>query len=113
MHIVTSPCIGTHDTACAGVCPVNCFFDVPLLDLGLSPALWLEGVDASGRPELLKMLIISPDECIDCKACVDACPVSAIYAEEDVPESEQAFVDVNKNWFQGKDQAALDAARVP
>ena len=91
--------------AFAGMCPVNCFYDVELAELGLSPT--------ADRPDLTKMLLIHPDVCIDCKACVEACPVAAIYAEEDVPEAEQAYIDINKNWFQGKDQAAIDAAQVP
>ena len=55
-HVVMSPCIGTKDTACVQVCPVDCFFDIG------------------------EMLIIHPEECIDCGACVDECPVS-----QDVP----------------------------
>lgn len=96
-HIVTSPCIGTHDTACMKVCPVNCFYDVPLSDLGL------EGD---------KILIINPDECIDCGLCVPECPVAAVFPLDDVPENEKQYIDLNKNWFSGKDQAALDAARI-
>ena len=47
-HIVCSPCVGTHDTACMKVCPVNCFYDVDLTELGLSPT--------AEKPELTKML---------------------------------------------------------
>ena len=46
-HVVFSPCIGTKDTACVQVCPVDCFFDIG------------------------EMLVIHPEECIDCGACVD------------------------------------------
>jgi NAD-dependent dihydropyrimidine dehydrogenase PreA subunit len=42
---------------------------------------------------------IDPDECIDCGACVDTCPVQAIYAAEDVPEQWSAFVEVNAAFF--------------
>ena len=97
-HVVTSPCVGTRDTACMKVCPVNCFYDVPLSELGL------EGGD--------KMLIINPDECIDCGLCVPECPVAAIFPLDDVPETDKHFNDINKNWFEGKDQAAIDAARI-
>lgn len=103
-HIVTSPCIGTRDTACMKVCPVNCFYDVPLADLGLSPT--------AEKPEIVNMLIIDPDECIDCMLCAPECPVAAIFKDEEVPESEQAYIDINKNWFAGKDDAAKDAARI-
>ena len=103
-HFVVSPCVGTHDTACMKVCPVNCFYDVELSELGLSPT--------AEKPELTKMLIISPDECIDCGLCVPECPVAAIFPEDDVPENEKSYIDINKNWFAGKEQAALDAARI-
>jgi NAD-dependent dihydropyrimidine dehydrogenase PreA subunit len=96
-HIVTSPCVGTHDTACMKVCPVNCFYDVPLTELGM------EGD---------KVLIINPDECIDCGLCVPECPVAAIFPLDDVPETDKQWIDLNKNWFSGKDQAALDGARI-
>ena len=37
------------------------------------------------------MLVIDPDECIDCAVCIPECPVNAIYAEEDVPADQLAF----------------------
>ena len=97
-HVTTSPCIGTHDTACMKVCPVNCFYDVPVTDIG-----------ATGDGNFL---IINPDECIDCGLCVPECPVAAIFPADDVPDADKAFIDMNKNWFIGKDQAIIDAARI-
>jgi len=48
------------------------------------------------------MLVIDPDECIDCTLCVPECPVDAIMAEEDVPEHMQQFIELNaelsKDW---------------
>ncbi len=66
--VITDPCIGTKDSACVDVCPVDCIH--PRKD----------------EPEFAQtsMLYIHPDECIDCGACVPACPVAAIY---DSPES--------------------------
>ena len=61
-HVVAEPCIKCKFTDCVSVCPVDCFH---------------EGAN---------MLAIDPDECIDCGACVDECPVQAIYPEEDLPE---------------------------
>jgi NAD-dependent dihydropyrimidine dehydrogenase PreA subunit len=88
-YTITSPCIDTMDQSCVDVCPVDCIhFD--------------EGVD--------KMLYIDPDECIDCGACEPACPVSAIYAEDDVPDEEEAFKEINVLWYQDKDAAR---AKVP
>jgi ferredoxin len=40
-------------------------------------------------------LAIDPDECIDCAVCVPECPVNAIYADEDVPEHQRVFIDIN------------------
>lgn len=104
-YVVTSPCIGTHDTACMKVCPVNCFYDVPLADLGLPPL----PADAAGPA---KMLIINPDECINCTRCEPECPVAAIFAEDEVPDSEKQFIETNRKWFEGRDQAQIDAARI-
>jgi ferredoxin len=46
--------------------------------------------------------VIDPDECIDCAVCVPECPVNAIYAEDDVPGDQQAFIKLNvelaRNW---------------
>ena len=41
------------------------------------------------------MLVIDPDECIDCTLCVAECPVEAIYAEDDVPEDQRDFLELN------------------
>src|SRR5437764_7411876 len=69
-YVITEPCIGTKDSACVDVCPVDCIH--PRKD---EPAF-----------ETAKMLNIHPDECIDCGACVPACPVEAIFALDEVPE---------------------------
>ena len=65
--IITDPCIETKDTACVDVCPVDCIH--PRKD----------------EPEFAQttMLYIHPEECIDCGACVPACPVAAIYESID------------------------------
>jgi ferredoxin len=41
------------------------------------------------------MLVIDPDECIDCTLCVAECPVEAIFAEDDVPDSQREFIQLN------------------
>jgi NAD-dependent dihydropyrimidine dehydrogenase PreA subunit len=46
------------------------------------------------------MLYIHPDECIDCGACVPACPVEAIFALDETPEKWKNFIDVNAQHFQ-------------
>jgi ferredoxin len=48
------------------------------------------------------MLVIDPDECIDCTLCVPECPVEAIFAEDDVPDAQKEFTALNaelaKQW---------------
>ncbi len=87
-HVVFSPCIGTKDTACVRVCPVDCFFDIG------------------------DMLIISPEECIDCGACVDECPVDAILPEEEVVDAEKPYIDKNRLWFEERASEDIEAARM-
>lgn len=41
------------------------------------------------------MLVIDPDDCIDCALCVPECPVDAIYADEDVPAGQRDFTPLN------------------
>ena len=47
-----------------------------------------------------EMLFIHPDECIDCGACVPACPVEAIFALDETPEKWKSFIPVNSEYFQ-------------
>lgn len=47
------------------------------------------------------MLVIDPDECIDCTLCVAECPVEAIFAEDDVPENQRAFIPLNAELAKG------------
>jgi NAD-dependent dihydropyrimidine dehydrogenase PreA subunit len=88
-YVITQPCIGTTDQSCVDVCPVDCIH-------------WEEGVD--------RLLYIDPDECIDCGACEPACPVSAIFAGDDVPADQTAYIEINALWYQDKDAAR---AKVP
>lgn len=41
------------------------------------------------------MLVIDPDECIDCTLCEPECPVDAIMPEDDVPEDMRNFIELN------------------
>jgi ferredoxin len=47
------------------------------------------------------MLVIDPDECIDCTLCVAECPVEAIFAEDDVPETQRHFIALNAELAKG------------
>jgi len=59
------------------VCPVDCFHEGP------------------------NFLVIDPEECIDCTLCVAECPVEAIYAEDDVPDDQRAFIALNAELARG------------
>ena len=69
--VVTESCIKCKYTDCVEVCPVDCFHEGP------------------------NMLVIDPDECIDCTLCEPECPVEAIFAEEDLPEEHKQFISLN------------------
>jgi len=76
--VVTDNCILCKHTDCVEVCPVDCFHEGP------------------------NFLAIDPDECIDCALCEPECPVDAIFAEEDLPKSQEPFLQINselaKKW---------------
>jgi|LNFM01.2.fsa_nt_gb ferredoxin len=69
--VVTKACIRCKYTDCVDVCPVDAFREGP------------------------NFLAIDPDDCIDCAVCVPECPVSAIYAEEEVPNDQLHFTALN------------------
>ena len=66
-YLVNENCIKCKFTDCVEVCPVDCFY---------------EGEN---------MLVINPDECIDCGVCEPECPVDAIIADTE---------DKNGKWFE-------------
>ena len=76
-YVICEPCIGTKDLACVDVCPVDCI---------------------QGGPDQRQMYI-DPVTCIDCDACVPACPVSAIFSQENVPPKWQGFIAKNAEFF--------------
>ena len=75
-HVVTESCIKCRYTDCVDVCPVDCFKIGP------------------------NFIVIDPDECIDCAVCIPECPVNAIYPEEDVPEDQREFIEINAHLSQ-------------
>lgn len=92
--IITDPCIDTKDSACVDVCPVDCIH--PRKD---------EAEFATAT-----MLYIHPEECIDCGACVPACPVAAIYESVDAtPSNQKALIEANAIYRSG-DPAAVARA---
>ena len=57
---------------------------------------------ASVRYEGVEMLHIDPEECIDCDACVEACPVDACFAEDQLPSEWGKYIQINAEYFAGK-----------
>jgi ferredoxin len=45
------------------------------------------------------MLYIHPDECIDCGACVPACPVEAIFALDETPRKWADYIGKNAQYY--------------
>ena len=93
-YVITDPCVDVMDKSCVEVCPVDCIHSD-------------EGVD--------RILYIDPDECIDCGACEPVCPVTAIFAEDDVPDNQKAYTEINAQWFKDKDavRARLNEIKAP
>ncbi len=73
-HVVLESCIRCKYTDCVDVCPVDCFREGP------------------------NMLVIDPDECIDCAVCIPECPVNAILPEEDVSQEQMKFIRSTPSW---------------
>ena len=89
-YVIAEPCIGTKDSACVDVCPVDCIH--PRKD------------EADFESE--KQLYINPDGCIDCGVCVPGCPLTAIFSLEDLPENWSGYTAINADWFKKKKATA-------
>ena len=83
-HIIAEPCIGTKDTSCVAVCPVDC----------------IHPTEDESDFEQAEQLYIDPDTCIDCGLCVDEGPVKAIFPEEDLPEEWASFIEKNAQYYE-------------
>ena len=73
-YIICEPCVGTCDTACVEVCPVDCIHG-PHDKTGAGAEAKVDGF----LPEENDSLYIDPEECINCGACEPECPNTAIY----------------------------------
>ncbi|TDJ43963.1 MAG: ferredoxin family protein [Gammaproteobacteria bacterium] len=74
--VVTESCIKCKYMDCVEVCPVDCFHEGP------------------------NMLVIDPEECIDCTLCEPECPVDAIVADDEIPEGQEEFLKLNEDLSQ-------------
>ena len=82
-YVIAVPCIGTKDTACVDVCPVDAIH--PRRD--------------EGEFKSEEMLYIHPDKCINCGACQPACPVEAIFSGDNVPEKWNDYIRRNAVYY--------------
>jgi ferredoxin len=82
-YVIAQPCIGRKDASCADVCPVDCIHPTP------------------DEPDFstVEHLYIDPDECIDCDACVEACPFDATFAEDQLPGEWSQFASAARAYF--------------
>lgn len=69
--VVGDNCINCKHTDCVEVCPVDCFYEGP------------------------NFLVIHPDECIDCALCEPECPVDAIFSEDELPDDQEVYLELN------------------
>ena len=69
--VVTDNCIRCKYTDCVAVCPADAFYEGP------------------------NFLAISPIDCIDCGLCVPEWNAQAIFQEDDLPEDQKIFIEVN------------------
>jgi NAD-dependent dihydropyrimidine dehydrogenase PreA subunit len=79
-YVIGSACIGVKDLTCLDVCPVDCIHEVD------------------------EMLVIDPDECIECALCEPVCPVTAITPGEGVAPEDRDFIAINAAWADGPDE---------
>src|SRR6478735_3127785 len=75
VYVVTEACVDVQDKSCMQECPADCIFE-------------------GGR-----MTYINPDLCIDCGACVAACPVDAIFYEAELPAEQEQYIEINERFF--------------
>lgn len=68
--VVTDNCIKCKYTDCVDVCPIDCFYEGP------------------------NFLVIG-DECIECNLCAPECPADAIFSDDELPEDQVHFVEIN------------------
>ncbi len=70
-YIIGEACVDVKDISCQSVCPVDCIH------------------------EMERMLVIDPEECIDCGACEPECPVEAILPEDAIPDDWEPYRQIN------------------
>lgn len=88
-YVVGDACVKCKYTDCVAVCPVDCFYE--------------------GK----NMLVIHPDECIDCGACEPECPSTAIFHETDLPAAQRPYLAINAFFSGAKFREDVDTTGWP
>jgi formate hydrogenlyase subunit 6/NADH:ubiquinone oxidoreductase subunit I len=89
-HVIAEPCIGTCETACVHVCPVDAIHGpLPVSEIASRPKGARVGLQ----------LYIDPEACICCAACVSECPVGAIFDEDELPVEWAGYREINARFF--------------
>ena len=107
-YVITKPCLGTKDRSCVEVCPVDCFYDIRKKKYNSTFGVEVSGDDGD---ETVGLLVIHPDECINCGACETECPVEAIYEDSAVPEDFKDFIKINEEETVSLGEEDLDGLR--
>lgn len=79
--VIAAPCVA--DYSCVDICSVNCIAPGPR-DPGFSDT---------------EQLYIDPERCVNCGACVEACPVLAIFEDDCLPDRWKHYAQVNRDYF--------------
>ena len=74
-YVITEKCLGERYATCVEVCPVDCIHP--------------------GEYQGEEFMVIDPDACIDCSLCKPECPIDAIVAEDDLPEDQSEYLQLN------------------
>ena len=104
-HVVRSECLGTLDRSCVEVCPVDCFYYIN------NEALNAKYNKKKSEKGEAGMMMINPEECINCNACESECPVGAILEDVSVPESDQEWIAINADVTTTMTDEQMDASR--
>jgi NAD-dependent dihydropyrimidine dehydrogenase PreA subunit len=74
-YVITEPCTDVLDKSCVDECPVDCIYEGD------------------------RLMVIHPDECVDCGACVPVCPQDAVFFADEVPIDWAGYIDASTRFF--------------
>jgi len=86
-YVITSLCVGAKRKECLPGCPVESIYE--------------------GE----RQLYIRPDTCIDCGACQQACPIGAVFLDQEVPEKHRSSIQENADFFRLGLPGSMEPAR--